>query len=105
MGYLDYYLPDSWYEPDYEPEYECWKCDEKDKVIENAQDFFSGIVDMLYGKVDLDVDHLDNMIEELGSYLDVNIPSDAKNILKKDNMQNVLQSWIKFNNNHLKALA
>jgi|ERR1051325_500866 hypothetical protein len=102
MSYQDYYAPDWWYEPDCEPDYECSACDEKQKRLENAQEFFTGVAEMLYGKTNLNIDDLDNMMEELAGYLDVKLP-EGDNILRKNS--DVLQDWVKFNNNYLKKLA
>ena len=97
---MDYYAPNSWYEDDYEPEHECRRCDEKDKIIERSNEYLSLIVEMLYDKSKLDIAKLDDLIGELCNQLDVDQPNALPNIKRPD----MLNNWIESNNNYLKAL-
>lgn len=49
---------------------ECYRCEEKTGVLEDAKEFLQSIVDMLYSKETLNVaqfeDHLDELCHQLG---------------------------------------
>ena len=98
----DYYAPNSWYEQDCEPDHECSKCEQKDKIIEISQDFLSDIVKMLYKNDDLNLAKLDDILGQLCDQLDVDHDFDGMpNIQRPGNLRN----WVKDNNNYLKSFA
>lgn len=92
---------DSWYEPEDEQYFECKKCEEKDKELECAREFLEDIIEKLYGDSELDIARLDDSLGELCSYLGVKHPIKMPNIKREE----VLQEWVKNNNNYLKQIA
>ncbi len=98
----DYFLPNSWYEPDdysYEPE--CPKCDNKENTIDMAREYLSSVVEMLYSADHLDIAKLDDMIGELAHQLDCKIPAHLPRVERPS----ILTKWVEFNNQYLKQLA
>jgi hypothetical protein len=111
MSYRDYYAPDSWYEPDCEPDYECSHCDEKEKTLDNSKEFLESIVSMLYSKEPLDLLAFENHLDELCSYMDVTIDKgdlQVQRLQEKKIIQNhlpVVDEWKIYNNEYLKNLT
>jgi len=66
------------------PEYQCSDCKETRKNSYFAADFLTGIVKQLYASDKLDIQLLENDLEELCSYLGVNIPLVDIQIRRKD---------------------
>lgn len=79
----DYCAPDWWYEPDVEPEYTCYACDEKDKQIEFIADQMTAVIGLLYGKEKLDVAVLEDHLDEICHALDLKLPAEMPNIERK----------------------
>ena len=98
-----YNLSESWYEPDYYPEYECHKCDQKDKIVEKAGEYLSAIIKTLYNKDALDLGQLESHLDELCHLLDVKLEQGELQIQRKE--LPFLNSWMKFNHDHLKQLT
>lgn len=70
----DVYAPDWYYEPDYEPEYECYKCDEKEKNLSHAADHFEVVLKMLYSNDPLNKEDLEWHLDEVASALNLKLP-------------------------------
>lgn len=74
---------DSWYEPDCEPDYSCYKCDEKQTVIDEAGEWLKTLVKQLYSKEKLDLLEFENNLDELCHLLNIQIGKGDLNIQRK----------------------
>jgi hypothetical protein len=101
----------SWDCPCDGPEYECYKCDEKDKQIDNAKEFLESIVEMLYSKEALDLAEFEDHLDELCAYMDVKIGQGDLQIRRLEERKTsvpvlpILEAWKQYNNNYLQQLA
>lgn len=110
--YRDYYAPDSWYEPDCDPEYECSDCDEKKSSLDNAKEFLESIVSMLYSREPLELLKFEEHLDELCHQLDVQIGKGDLQIQRLQEKQKTIQTilpmveeWKNFNIGYLKQLT
>ena len=106
----DYYAPDSWYEPDCEPDYECSACDEKEQTLDSAKEFLESLVEMLYSKEALDLNLFENHLDELCHQLDVKIGAGDLQIQRSKTTSihtilPIVEQWKTYNNQYLKQLA
>jgi len=65
----DYYVTDSWYEPDCDPCYECPDCEDHITNIDHAADHLTAVLEMLYGDEQLDTAQLEDHLDEIQSAL------------------------------------
>ncbi len=100
------------YDSEFEPEYECRECDEKDRKIYDAKDYLVSIVHKLYSKDTLDVYELENDLDELCHALGVKLlPGELQIQRKSEKKEEIVQlfkpieEWKEFNNYYLKQLT
>ena len=80
---MNYGPPSSWYEPDCEPEYRCFDCEDKEKIIEESRECLEYIVHRLYSQDALDIQQLHNYIEYLCEKLNANVDMEDLQIQRK----------------------
>lgn len=103
--------PDSWYEPDCYPEYECSGCDNKEKQLETAKEFLESVIQKLYSQNTLDVHELERDLDELCCALDVKLLPGELQIQRKKQPKTIVSSfnpieeWKTFNQKYLEQLA
>lgn len=104
----DYYLPNSWYEQDIEPDYHCHKCDEAQVKLDTAAEYLTLIVKKLYSIEKLDIYTLESDLDDLCYLLDVKIDSGDLQIQRKLELPLYLTEWSQFNQrykNYLEQLT
>ncbi len=74
---------DRWIDEDDCCDRECRECEKKQHTIDNAKDFLEGVIQALYSHKPLDVDALDNHLEELCAFLEVNMPKERIQVQRK----------------------
>jgi len=74
--YQDFYLPQDYFEP----EGEDWM---PFSQMDHLKDFTSGLVQMLYSKDNLDLEHLEFVLGEICHSLNISLPSSDPTIERK----------------------
>lgn len=92
-----------WY--DEQPEYTCNDCDEKQSKLEDAQDFLKGIVDLLYGDKQFDLNHFEFCLDNLCSQLNVKLPDGDLVLHRPTPTDRAIEAWKKWSVNYLKSLT
>lgn len=83
MAYCDYGPPDSWYDPDPEPESPAdygWVHEDDIPDLDSVRDFLTGVIEAVY--VTGDVDKLEDCLDEICHQFDLKLPA-GQPILKK----------------------
>jgi hypothetical protein len=80
---------------DYEMK-ECAACKEQHDQIGELKYWFKGLLEVLYSN-DFDVEDFEGHLEEIAASLEMKVPS-KDIVLTKKNAQDVLLSWINWNN-------
>ena len=76
MSYRDYGPPDSWYEPDVEPETPAdngWIHEDDLPNLDSIKDFLTGVLEAVY--VTGNVGELENCLDEICSQFDLKLPA------------------------------
>lgn len=76
MPYNDYGPPDSWYEPDVEPESPAdygWIREDDIPDLDGVKDFLKGVLEAVY--VTGNVEELENCLDEICSQFDLKLPA------------------------------
>ena len=55
----------------------CSVCDKTTREKRDATNVFQELVDNLYKEGEFDIDHIDNIMDMLGSYFEVNVPKES----------------------------
>lgn len=76
MSYKDYYVPDSWYEPDYDPPSPAdygWVHEDDLPNLDSVEDFLKGVIEAVY--VTGNVEELENCLDEICSQFNLKLPA------------------------------
>ena len=68
---------------EYEPEYCCHLCEEKEKSINNAATNLANLLKYLYNKDSFDSEKFEENLEDLCNTLQMNLPKDELKIIGK----------------------
>jgi len=95
------YAPDSWYEPDVEPETPAdygWVHQDDLPDVDHCEDMLKGIIEALYTTGD--VAALEDCLDELTGQFDMKLP-ESEPILEKKNKNRLMHWYLGYQRSHI----
>lgn len=94
---------------DYEPDFQCFECQEKTDVFIQISHWLSAVIDQLYDLEEFDAEMLEYYLSQLAIYTKVKLPQSKLSVVPKESVlletPNVLERWKSLNKHYLKSLV